>query len=406
MRRTLLVLIVPALLVFTAWSTMSGNHAPVALTAAAASGGKHHGHPSPTPTPIPTSIPTLAAAPTPTPTPTSTPALAPAPAPPPTPTLTPTPSPSANPSPTACSGPALTSQSQVQSNTSYCGGTATSQIRLAVGDSWTNGTVTGASAGTQAGALECAANCTLTNMQVVNNPASFTGIRLRGNNITITGGRVSGNADLGIGGGTFTNITINGVQIDHNGGSANCGFEGGGIKLVDSLVTVENNNIHDNNCDGVWFDINSGIAGANAVFGNTITNNAHEGIFYEISQSASIHDNVISGNGFQTNGVNTCAWLWGGGITLASSFNVQVYHNTLTNNCNGLTGTQQTRTDSTPPAHLLQNDSFSNNTVNGSGKSGFVADNGANLTLRGLSFSGNALSGGAVYCGMWPVWSC
>ena len=53
--------------------------------------------------------------------------------------------------PPRCTGPPLTSQAQVQPNTSYCRGHATSRIVLADGDSWTNGEVSGASTGNQAG---------------------------------------------------------------------------------------------------------------------------------------------------------------------------------------------------------------------------------------------------------------
>jgi hypothetical protein len=38
---------------------------------------------------------------------------------------------------------------------------------------------------------------------------------------------------------------------------------------------------------------------------------------------------------------------------VASSFDVEVYGNRLSGNYNGITGTQQNRSDSTPPAHLL-----------------------------------------------------
>ena len=36
-----------------------------------------------------------------------------------------------------------------------------------------------------------------------------------------------------------------------------------------------------------------------------------------------------------------CPWLWGGGITLASSDHADVANNTVPGNCNGITGTQQ-----------------------------------------------------------------
>ncbi|MFI5313137.1 MAG: right-handed parallel beta-helix repeat-containing protein [Candidatus Dormibacteria bacterium] len=308
----------------------------------------------------------------------------------------PAPTPSPTPPPQGCSGPALTSQSQVQTNTSYCGGRSTSRIVLANGDTWTAGEVTGATSGSQQGAVQCGNPCTLVNMSIHDNPGAFAGIYMSAGRVTIIGGRVSNNGSLGIGGSRADPLTISGVEIDHNGASATCGYEGGGFKGVNHNLHFFDNYVHDNNCPGVWLDINA----ANVqIDHNRIINNAHEGIFYEISQDASIHDNDVEGNGFRTNG-NGCAWLWGGGITIASSFNVQVYGNTVRGNCNGITGTQQNRFDSSPPAHLLLNLSVHGNSVTGAGKSGTVADTGADLTTRNILFAGNSFGGGAVFCGL------
>ena len=57
-----------------------------------------------------------------------------------------------------------------------------------------------------------------------------------------------------------------------------------------------------------------------------------------MSFNASIHDNEVSGNG-----LGDCGWLWGAGIGIASSGGIQIYNNTLTNNCNAVGETQQTR---------------------------------------------------------------
>jgi hypothetical protein len=70
-----------------------------------------------------------------------------------------------------------------------------------------------------------------------------------------------------------------------------------------------------------------------------VINNAAEGILYEIGQDAVINNNDVEGNGFRTEG-GGCSWLWGGGITVASSFNIQIYGNTLSDNCSGITGSQ------------------------------------------------------------------
>jgi parallel beta-helix repeat protein len=288
----------------------------------------------------------------------------------------------------------------VQPNTTYCGGRATSQIDLARGDTWVGGEVTGVSTRVQQGAITCRSNCTLVNMDVHDNPRAFAGIDVaKGNavNVSISGGRVTGSGSLGIGGGDVDGMTIHDVEIDHNGGAANCSFEGGGFKGGDvHHLHFFNNYVHDNNCPGIWLDINSSN---NEIDRNRVFNNGHEGILYEISQNASIHDNDIEGNGFHTDG-NGCTWLWGGGITIASSFDIQVYGNALKGNCNGITGTQQDRRDSTPPAHLLAGLTVHDNSISGPGETGVAADNGADLATRAIVFANNAASGGASLCGL------
>lgn len=288
-----------------------------------------------------------------------------------------------------CVGNPLTSQSQVQPNTSYCGGVVVGAITLANGDTWTGGGVSGAVTGQDQAAVQCGSPCTLVNMNVHNNPGAWYGIAAPQGSfagpMTVTGGRVTGTGTLGVAGSDIGGLTISGVEIDHNGASASCGNEGGGFKGINSGARLTNNYVHDNSCTGIWFDINAGINGANEIDHNTVASNADGGIFYEISQNALIHDNTVTGNG-----AGACGWLWGAGIGIASSFNVQVYNNTVANNCNGIGETQQTRTDSTPPAHLLQNNSVHNNTVSNSGLTGIAEDNGDNgVFTRNNTFQAN-----------------
>ncbi len=363
--------------------------------------------PMPTlPADVPTSSPQVSAPPstgilTPRTTPTAT-----------TPNTTADPSPAPSPPPSSppnpvpgCIGAPLTSQSQVQPNTSYCGGHATSRIVLADNDTWTSGEVSGAVAGQQQGAVECGNPCHLYNMNIHDNPRAFAGIYSGGpayesGPMVVSGGRVSGSGSLGIGGGVTNHLTISGVEIDHNGAAATCGFEGGGFKGVNQGSRFTGNYVHDNNCVGVWYDIS---ADNNEIDHNRVDNNSDGGIFYEISFNASIHDNEASGNG-----AGACAWLWGAGIGIASSGGVQIYNNTLTNNCNAIAETQQSRGASgitgglipvgTP--YLLENVSVTGNRVSGNGRTGAVQDNGSVLSTRNLTWSGNAFSNGLSFCGL------
>ena len=67
-----------------------------------------------------------------------------------------------------------------------------------------------------------------------------------------------------------------------------------------------------------------------------------------------------------------------------------VANNTLSGNCNGITGTQQNRADGHPG--LLEDANIHDNVIVGpGGKTGVGADNGANLAARGIVFSDNTI---------------
>jgi nitrous oxidase accessory protein NosD len=152
-------------------------------------------------------------------------------------------------------------------------------------------------------------------------------------------------------------------------------------------VTIRNAHVHDNDCRGLWADMNAHDA---LIEHNLVEDNFAEGIAYEISQDAVIRDNQIYGNGLRGAG-----WYWDGGITVASSFNVEIYRNRLAGNYNGITGTQQNRTDSTPAAHLLNHLHVHHNLICATGAgghpTGVVADNGANLATRDITFTNNVI---------------
>ena len=215
----------------------------------------------------------------------------------------------------------------------------------------------------------------------------------------ILGGHYNDNDQLGIAGTSATNVTLDGLDGDpatfdgpeiarNRTVHASCGFEAGGMKWVIGRVTIRNAHVHHNACKGLWADINANGA---LIEHNLVEDNWAEGIFYEISQNAVIRNNQVYRNG---NGERS-GWLWDGGITVASSFGVQVYGNRLSGNYNGITGTQQNRTDSSPPAHLLDDYHVHDNLIcavgAGGHATGVVADNGANLATRDITFSNNTV---------------
>jgi hypothetical protein len=250
--------------------------------------------------------------------------------------------------------------------------------------------------GRQGGAIHpdrAASGWVLRNVSAVHN--YWAGL-MAADNMKILGGHYNDNDQLGIGGNAATGLVLDGLDGDpatldgpelarNHTLHESCDWESGGMKWDVGKVIIRNARVHDNDCRGLWADINARDA---LIEHNLIEDNREEGIFYEISQDAVIRDNQVYGNGHGGRG-----WYWAGGITVASSFNVEVYGNRLSGNYNGITGTQQTRTDSTPPAHLLDGYHIHGNLICATGHqaTGVIADNGANLGARDISFSGNTV---------------
>ena len=220
---------------------------------------------------------------------------------------------------------------------------------------------------------------------------------LAADGMRILGGHYNDNDQLGIGGNAASGVLLDGLDGDLNTFDGpelarnhtlheSCLFEGGGMKWDEGQVTIRNVWSHDNDCRGLWADINAHDA---LVEHNLVENNFAEGIVYEISQDAVIRHNRIFGNGRRGAG-----WYWDGGITVASSSNVEIYGNRLSGNYNGITGTQQDRPEHTPPAHLLDGLNVHDNLICDTGRgghpTGVVADNGANLGGRDIRFTSNS----------------
>jgi parallel beta-helix repeat protein len=214
----------------------------------------------------------------------------------------------------------------------------------------------------------------------------------------ILGGHYNDNDQLGIGGNAATGIVLDGLDDDpatldgpelarNHTLHASCDFESGGMKWDVGQVTVRNAYVHDNDCRGLWADINAHDA---LIEHNLVEDNRAEGILYEISRDAVIRNNRVYRNGLRAGG-----WYWDGGIVVASSFNVEVYGNRLSGNYNGITGTQQDRPDSTPPQHLLDHVQVHDNLICATGDGGHpigvAADDGADPAARDITFSGNTI---------------
>jgi parallel beta-helix repeat protein len=196
-----------------------------------------------------------------------------------------------------------------------------------------------------------------------------TGLRT-GDGMRVVGNTVHHNGQLGMGG-TGVNVLVEGNEIAYNNTAGyKVGWEGGGTKFVktDGLV-VRRNRVHDNWGNGLWTDIDNirSLIEDNIVVGNT-----YQGIFHEISYDAVIRNNTVEANGFGHQG-----WLFGSGILVAASPNVEIYGNTVRNNFNGITGVQQDRGTGRYGPHEISNLYVHDNVITmPSGKTGLAQDVG------------------------------
>ena len=118
------------------------------------------------------------------------------------------------------------------------------------------------------------------------------------------------------------------------------GWEAGGLKVTMSRKFVfDGCRAIDNRGVGIWFDIGNEQS---EVKNCTIADNDEAGIFYEISYGLHAHDNLIVNN---ANYGESVGGAWGeGGITLSSSEDCVIEHNTLVGNRDGIAFREQDRT--------------------------------------------------------------
>jgi hypothetical protein len=104
---------------------------------------------------------------------------------------------------------------------------------------------------------------------------------------------------------------------------------------------VDANEVDHNDSVGLWCDVGC----SNVTFSNNrVHHNQWQGINFEISNGASIHDNVLWENGW-----GFPSWGWGAGIVISSSANAEVYNNTVAWNYAGISVIWQNRPDSPGP---------------------------------------------------------
>lgn len=202
---------------------------------------------------------------------------------------------------------------------------------------------------------------------------------------------VHDNGQYGIGGngGRAGGMLIEFNEINNNGGWSGLdpGWEGGGTKWAETNgMVVRNNYSHHNNGTGLWWDWeNFNVLCEN----NLLVGNADGGIYYEISHTATIRNNVLLDNGSNPgNGM----FVWNSAILIQNSDGNTVSGNYVRMHSQygqGIHILNQNR-----DIYIAENNTISNNTIvktGGVGRSGIDDDfNGYALTTAAQNvFSGN-----------------
>jgi hypothetical protein len=139
------------------------------------------------------------------------------------------------------------------------------------------------------------------------------------------------NGQIGVsGGGSSILVDSNEIAYNNNAGY-DWSWEAGGTKFVGTTnLIVRGNYVHDNDGPGLWTDINN--TGTLYENNRTVANKV-AGILHEISFSAVIRNNTVESDGFTPDG---SSFLFGAGILVSDSNDVEIYGNTVSNCMNGI----------------------------------------------------------------------
>jgi hypothetical protein len=199
------------------------------------------------------------------------------------------------------------------------------------------------------------------------------------------------NGQLGIGG-TGTHALVEANDIAYNNTIwFDSNLEAGGAKFTFSdHLTVRGNYVHHNRGPGLHTDEGN----YNVLYEHNRSEfNAQSGIQHEVSYDAVIRYNYLRGNGTSK---PYPYWVDGSGIQIATSYNVEVYGNTLENNWQGITGLDQARGAGRYGPYSLTNLNVHDNVIDvsnalgtGSGRTGIAGTDMATWTTKNNSFYNN-----------------
>jgi hypothetical protein len=128
---------------------------------------------------------------------------------------------------------------------------------------------------------------------------------------------------------------------DNNTEGFDPGWEAGGLKSNRPGGVIEANEVFANAGPGIWVD---GGDGSQQILRNRVHDNHGAGILYEISRQARIASNSLWANGY-----GDSEWGWGGGIVVSTSLGIEVDHNVLAWNADGISVLSQQRQDAPGP---------------------------------------------------------
>lgn len=145
---------------------------------------------------------------------------------------------------------------------------------------------------------------------------------LYGSGQQVIGNDIHHAGQTGMGAYKSTDVLVTGNTIhDNNTEGFDPSWEAGGLKMASvTHLTLDSNEVYNNAGPGLWCDI-----GCESVTysHNRVHDNQQSGIFFEISNGATISDNALWNNGFGS------AAGWGCDIFISSSSNAEVVRNTV-----------------------------------------------------------------------------
>ncbi|HLT97309.1 MAG TPA: right-handed parallel beta-helix repeat-containing protein [Acidimicrobiia bacterium] len=203
------------------------------------------------------------------------------------------------------------------------------------------------------------------------------GVNLIGNSWVIEGNNIHHNAQIGVKGqGSGGRVVSNTIANNNPNRAYDWAWEAGGTKFVKTTnLYVAGNRVLNNLGPGLWTDgDNRGTTYEN----NIVRDNAGPGIFHEISFSAVIRNNTVTGNAHP---------FYLGGILVANSSDVTVTGNTLSGNDGGIVGLQDSR-----GGYNTVNLNVTGNAVShSSGVTGLVYNSGTDVAATGsIRFDNNS----------------